>query len=199
MSSRLSRFIGHLNALEVTRKKVEHLYSSGKLVRRDIERIYEGLYLDAITSFEATLETLFIAYLTGGLSKRGVVPRVKVRSPMVARDILLGGERRFVDWLPYDKTESRAKAFFRGGRPFTDLNDDKKRILRHIIKIRNAIAHQSAHAIKQFEKLLDEEALPLPPRERTPAGFLRSRIDLTTTRYQFYVIQMVEIIRFLSS
>ena len=198
MSSRLSRFIGHLNALEATRKKVERLYSSGKLVRRDIERIYEGLYLDAITSFESTLETLFISYLTGSLSKRGVIPRVEVRSPTVARDMLLGGDRRFVDWLPYEKTENRAKAFFRGGRPFTDLDTNKKEVLKHVMKIRNAIAHQSAHAIGQFEKLLDEENLPLPPRERTPAGFLRSKIDPTTTRYQFYVAQIVEIIRFLS-
>jgi len=192
----LNRFEGHLRTLEMTRKKIERLYSQQLLVRRDVERVYEGLYLDAITSLEATIEDLFIRIVTGRSSPAGVVVRVSFNSSQVARDVMLGGERKYLDWLPYSRTEKRAKAFLRGGRPFTRLSSGDKRVLEEMLIIRNAIAHKSPHARKRFQEFASN--FPLISRERTPAGFLRSKIDPTTTRYQFYVSEMVRIIQLLS-
>jgi len=192
----LNRFEGHLRTLEMTRKKIERLYSQRLLVRRDVERVYEGLYLDAITSLEATIEDLFIRIVTGRSSPAGVVVRVSFNSSQVARDVMLGGERKYLDWFPYSRTEKRAKAFLRGGRPFTRLSSGDKRVLEEMLIIRNAIAHKSPHARKRFQEFASN--FPLVSRERTPAGFLRSKIDPTTTRYQFYVSEMVRIIQLLS-
>ena len=194
MSYLIKRFEGHLNALNTTRKKVEKLYARGLLVRRDIERIYEGIFLDAITSTEAMLENIFIQYLVSK-KNRGAIARIQVNSHNVARDVLLGGDKRYLDWLPYDKTEKRAKAFFRGGRPFTQLNSIYKQNLSEMLDIRNAIAHESSHAKAKFDKLIHGK--PLLPHEKTPSGYLRSKIDPDTTRYQFYASEMVGIIRYL--
>ena len=192
MSSLLKRFEGHLNALNTTRKKVEGLQIKGFLVRRDIERIYEGIFLDAITSMEAMLEKMFIRYLMAKDSSMAI-SRIQVKSPIVAREILLGGDKKYLDWLPYEKTEKRARAFLRAGRPFTQLDDTYKKTLSEMLVIRNAIAHQSSHAEARFEKMISGQ--PLLPHEKTPAGYLRSKIDPSTTRYQFYVAEMAVIIR----
>ena len=190
-----SRLAGHLRTLEQTRKKIEGLFRKGLLVRRDVERVYEGLYLDAVTSFEAAIEDLFIRIITNRASPTGVTARVSFRSSQIARDIMLGGERKYLDWFPYNKTEQRAKAFLRGGQPFTRLSSTQRNKLDDIIVIRNAIAHKSSHSKKKFQNLVN--SLPLHPREKTPAGFLRSRIDVNTTRYQFYSREMINIIRLL--
>lgn len=194
--SRLNDFRGHLRTLEMTRKKIERLYSQGLLVRRDIERVYEGLYLDAITSLEASIEDLFIRIITGRNLPTGVVLRVSFRSSQVARDVMLGGDRNHLDWFPYDKTEKRAKAFIRGGRPFTQLSSNDKGSLTEMLTIRNAIAHKSPHARKKFQNFVSN--FPLISREKTPAGFLRSKINVTTTRYQFYTTEMIRIVQLLS-
>ena len=194
--STLSRFPGHLSTLEMTRKKIERLCSQGCLVRRDVERVYEGLYLDAITSLEATIEDLFIRIITGRSLPTDVVVRVLFNSSQVARDVVLGGERRYLDWFPYNRTEKRAKAFLRGGRPFTQLSAAEKKVLEEMLIIRNAIAHKSPHARKRFQAFVTN--FPLISRERTPAGFLRSKISMTTTRFQFYAFEMVRIIQLLS-
>jgi len=44
---------------------METLLGKGIIVRRDIEQIYNGLYLDAVCSFERFIEGLFIGLLVG--------------------------------------------------------------------------------------------------------------------------------------
>lgn len=134
------KFIGHLKTLELTRAKIEQLFNRGLLVRRDVERVYEGLYLDAIASLELSLEELFIQILTGRGPSRSVVARVTFRSGQVARDVMLGGERKYLDWLPYERTEKRAKAFLRSGEPFTNIGTSNKRTIEELLSIRHAIA-----------------------------------------------------------
>jgi hypothetical protein len=193
--------VGHYKYLEKTRTKMERLFNSSALVRRDIEQVYAGLYLNAVTSFEQFLESLFIGLLAERISPSldTVVPRVTFRSDRVARDVVHSG-RNYVDWLPYSYTEQRAKVFFRGGRPFSLLTPDEKRTIERIMYTRNSIAHQSKYSQMVFEsKVLG--SLPLAPRERTPTGFLRSRFRTAPvqTRYELYVTEMAAIARKLCS
>lgn len=189
------KFVGHLRTIEFTRTRIEQLFLRGMLVRRDAERVYEGLYLDAITSFESSIEDLFIQVLTGQFTSRGVATQVRVHSKQVARDILLGGGRKYLDWLPYDRTEERAKAFLRAGEPFTRLGRPEKRTIEELLIVRNAIAHKSQYSKDRFIQLIS--VFPLLPRERTPAGFLRSNIDPSTNRYQYYIAEMARMIQLL--
>lgn len=184
-----TNFIGHLNYLEMTRSKMEYLFSRNQIVRRDIEQIYTGLYMEVVTSLETLIEKLFIGLLVGNLIHRSsnVIPRVTFRSSLVAREIVYGG-RRYADWLPYDRTEKRANAFFRRGVPFTLLDNTEKNNIDNILCIRNAIAHKSNYSLEKFrEKIIGQSILM--PRERTPAGYLRSkfRIAPVQTRYELLV------------
>jgi hypothetical protein len=76
------KFIGHLNYLEKTRAKMEKLLTTGAIVRSDIEQVYAGLYLEAITSLERLIENLFIGLLVGRIapSSSEIVPRVSFKS-----------------------------------------------------------------------------------------------------------------------
>jgi hypothetical protein len=65
--SLVNDLVAHLKSLEWTRTKMERLLSEGAIVRRDIEKVYKGLYLDAITSFEGLVEELFLGLLVGRL------------------------------------------------------------------------------------------------------------------------------------
>jgi hypothetical protein len=191
-------FASHLNRLEMTRAKMELLLFDGTIVRRDIEQVYEGLYLEAITSFENFLESLFIGLLVGKIthSSSSVVPRVVIKSYRVARDVAFGGQN-YVDWFPYDnKTLRRAKAFFRNGMPFSKLTRAEMREIERFLCIRNAIAHKSKHAKRVFEDKV-VAITSLPPRERTFAGFLRSvfRITPRQTQYEILISEMASIAR----
>lgn len=78
VSVHFNSFVIHLNNLEKTRKKMESLLLKRIVVRRDIEQVYEGLYMSSITSFENWIEDLFIGLLVGRLKhySSSVAPRV---------------------------------------------------------------------------------------------------------------------------
>ena len=173
-----------MRKFEKSRKKLEHLLRVGHVTRHDVNLFYEGIFLKTITSFESLLEELFIGLLTGGIETgRNVCPRAQFKSHVVARDITFGG-RAYVDWLPYRHTEKRAKAFFRGARPFSRLDNSDKTELDRMLIIRNCVAHQSRAARNKFKNEVIGST-PLLPSEQTPAGYLRSVLGLTPTRTQY--------------
>lgn len=185
---------GHLRRLNSTRRKLEQLFSVGKIKRHDIEQVYVGLYLDAIVSFERFVEELFLGYLTGRIATSGQVhPRVTFISVNVARDVVCSG-KNYVDWFPYDFTIKRANAFFRAGIPFTALSNPDKKTIEQMMCIRNALAHKSNHSLKLFENNVLGN-LHLIKNERSPSGYLRSlfRISPDQTRYENLVIEMAQI------
>lgn len=201
-STVFSNFNSRLHALEITRSKVERLASRGELVRRDVEKVYESLFLKAFTELESNIEELFIGLLTKRIlpSSRDIIPRIVFKSDLVAREIVYGG-RNYFDWFPYDRTIMLSEAFFRAGRPFTELDNADRRKCENLLLIRNAIAHNSAHATRQFiNKVIG--ATPLLSRERTPSGFLRSQIvslSSSQTRFEFFMMEMRALVQKLSS
>lgn len=183
----LGKFQRSLQRLDYTRDRMERLFSQGQIRRADLDTVYEALFLRAVTSFEGFLEDLFMAILVG----RATYSRQRVRVLMSAssRDalmqILLQGNA-FMNWLPFSHTEKRAKLYLKDGRPFTDLNDGDKSQLKTITVIRNAIAHKSDHAISEFNRTVIS-SLSLLQNERSPAGFLRSRIASGPAQSRFEV------------
>jgi hypothetical protein len=178
-------YISRLGSFDRARAKIERLVRGGHVTRHEAALFYEGIFLRTVTTFEGLMEDLFVGLLAEGLRpSRNVLPRVTFRSHAVARDVMLGG-RAYVDWLPYHHTEKRAEAFFRGGLPFCNLENDDKRELERIILIRNAVAHQSRDARQKFERKVIAGA-PVLAIERTPAGYLRSvfRTAPDQTRYE---------------
>jgi len=188
---------GHLRYIDQTRKSIERLFHQNVIKKKDLELVYKGLFLDAVTSFELFFEQLFIGLLTKNLthSSRSVNPRVMFKSRKVCREVILG-ERSYVDWIPYNFTEKRAKSYFTNGLPFTFLDKTEKDNIQDIQTIRNAIAHSSNYAIKKFEREV-LSGVSLPRRESTPVGYLRHVFISAPpqTRYEKHIIDIALIAR----
>ncbi len=190
-ATELNSFHNSLKNLDYTRKKMERLFSERRIVKRDLESVYESLFLRAVTSFESFLEALFIAILREKVTYTGarVSVRIKTTPKGAIWDILLQRDQ-YLTWLPYNNTEDRAKLYLKDGRPFSDLTDGDRSTIMTITTIRNAIAHKSEHAMGQFRnKVIGSMALL--PQERSPAGFLRSPVrGGQQNRFQVYVAEL---------
>jgi hypothetical protein len=143
------------------------------MARRDIEQVYVGLYLDAVVSFELFLEKLFIGILSGRIisPRKTVKPKVKFTSERVVKPIVFSG-KKFADWLPYGRTQERARLYFYRGLPFSSLKKEDIEKIDNIMVIRNVFAHRSSHSLKRFKNDIIGDT-PLNRVERTPAGYLR--------------------------
>jgi hypothetical protein len=155
-----------------------------------------------VTSFEAFLENLFVAIL----ERRARYPRyrqVSLRMTAISRQaleqILLQGDQ-YLDWLPFKRTEGRAKMYLDKGKPFTDLTDAHKSTIKTITTIRHAIAHRSSYAMAEFQRtVIGSRARTLLRGERSPAGFLQSSTASTpsTNMFQAYVGELGRIAQIL--
>ena len=168
--------------------KIENLRGRNLVSIKDTERAYIGAFLEYYSHLENSIEKLFVGLLRGALrsSNKSVRARVSVKSSTVASHIVIG-DRRYVDWLPYHRyTIPRARAFFSGGRPFTELDKYDIGALDAFMVIRNALVHHSAHASRRFIREF-VDGRNLPPKQQTPAGYLRGAhtVGLTRMSHQF--------------
>lgn len=188
----LNKLVSSLGRLDYTRKRMEVLFQSNFIVTRDVHSVYEALFLRAITSFEVFLEEQFIAIMRGRATydPGRVTVRMTATSRQALMDILLRGEQ-YMTWLPFSQTERRANIYLRGGKPFSELTDGDKSMIRTITTIRNAIAHRSTHATEEFKRTVIGSRT-LRPSEKTPAGFLRAQARAAPTRnfFEVYVSEL---------
>ncbi len=186
----IARFLRMLQSIQRTQLRVERLSARKVLAIRDVETLYEGLFLRCVTAFEGLIECVFFQALRGQIGTKTVGGKITARSNAVLRDVLLDG-RDYLEWLPYTRTLDRAKRYLRGGRPFTQIENDDLDKLAQIARIRNAVAHSSKHAREVFRKKVIAN-VALLPREQTPAGFLRSsfRSAPAMTRFEMFVAEL---------
>ncbi len=167
-------FSAKLALLEQTRVKVENLLQQGHLSQSDIEAVYAGLFIDAFTEFEALVECLFLGLFDHSLRSKiqPTTPLFRVTPKSFSRAVVFDGDS-YVDWLPVqDKAIPRAKRFLTGGLPFANLALAEKQDLKNAHLLRNALAHRSDAATKNFLSSINQQALL--PHEKTPRGYLRS-------------------------
>lgn len=198
-------FRSRTSNLSAARVRIDGLLASGTIPQRDAEEIYRGLFLGLLVSFEHALEDLFIGLLVPSRGytslDRRVHPRITLRSREIAWDLLFQEvkqrDKRYIDWVPLERTTRLAGAFFTGGRPFSYLTDAARpvalaqtpQLVSNAQLIRNALAHPSRAAQSKFERIV----LPsgLLPRERRPAGFLMGTGPQGTPRIEFYAEQLL--------
>jgi hypothetical protein len=178
----LNSYFSKLRSLEQIRNKQETLFTNAQIARRDIEEVYAAIYLDAMASFEALIEDLFIGLLTGQVRSRhpDVHNRVLIRHYGVARDVFFRDRSHFT-WLPFGNTVEAAKIFFTAGRPFTLVTNDQKTNLSRCVTLRHAIAHHSYFALNKFRQEVIRD-LSLLPRDKRPSSFLRSQFGLAPVK-----------------
>ena len=188
MPQLLADFHRRLTELEHTRSRMESLYASGNVAKRDVLIIYEALFIRAVSGFEHFCEELFFAIVSRRIqySRSRVSIRIKCKSE-VMREIILQGDK-YLDGLPYERTERRAELYLAEGKPFTELTSADRSLLQTVVTIRHAIAHSGDHAKQKFHKQVIGSQ-KVGHGERTPAGFLRSqfRDSPVQNRFQVYV------------
>lgn len=199
-AAELAVFHRSLQRIDRTRSRMESLHTKGSVTKTDLEYVYEALFLRAVTSFESYLEQLFISILLG----RSNYPRGKIRVLMQARSrnsllAILKQNDNYLDWLPYRKTEDRARLYIKDGCPFSEMSSANKSLVMEIVHTRNAIAHKSDHALRTFQGKVIGSRLLLR-NEKTPAGFLRSpsRASPRQLRFEIYLAELGRIAATLS-
>lgn len=160
----------------------------------DKNQVVAGAYVSYLTFFEAQVEALFVGLITGRHSHPN--PAVKATLPMpnpkIAKSMITGG-RNYVDWLPYNAhTVKRAPVFLLEGRPFTDLSNIRRTTLDNASVLRNALAHQSDHALRRFEAEFVTGKI-LPVSQRKPPGYLRGSHSLGRNRLEVQLSELVAI------
>jgi hypothetical protein len=115
----------------------------------------EAAFLQMFKSWEYFFEESVIAYLCGRLASDGnsVVCHIRTPSDDIARKILYQ-ERPYLEWTDVDKVRDRLRMYFPApnrieGAIIPNLVD-----LRHITRVRNAIAHVSHPSRKAFQDLV---------------------------------------------
>jgi hypothetical protein len=189
-------------SLDLTRQKVELLYSRGQIVLRDKRQFYEGLFLKTHVLFENFIEELFYGLLVKNSSivtPSSIIPKIEIKSHLIAREIIELG-RNYVDWIPYEKTLNLASLFFRGGKPFALLNPNERDDILKVNIIRNVLAHESRYSHERFERHVLGTS-PIPTSERKPADYLMGiyRIHPRQTRYELYAVKLSQIANKLTS
>lgn len=195
MSKPLETFSKAARRGERFRRQCESLIQSDQLGVSYADYIYEVIFLSIFVAFEEFLEGLFIELMCGRHIPRNCTfkRRVEFVSPSVARENLYAG-RSYVDLLPFDNALRKAEIFFRGGRPFSELQAPEKRDLSFAYAIRNCVAHKSRASIKSFREQLGKRHA-LPPADQTPARYLRSGFSARQTRFEAEVGNLIFIAR----
>lgn len=179
---------GKARSIELHVRRLDRARDNGHLTVHDLDIAYAGAFLTWCTSVEGSLERLFVGLLVGRLELgANVKPLIGVKSDRVAHAVVRG-ERSYVDWLPFDRTSRRAASFLAGGRPFSDLSNPHVKAFARSQKIRNAIAHESAHALKVFQTEF-VVGRGLPPWQQRPGGYLRGQHAGSQTRLEFLMTE----------
>ena len=185
----------HARGLNLYLGRLERLTRGGTVPSADVQRAYAGAFLSFYVDLERGIEDVFMGLLMGRLTvtRPQVRSLVAIDSEVVARRVVRG-DRRFVDWLPYQLTRDRAEAFFSNGEPFASISETQARPLERVRIVRNALAHGGGHAVRLFEKTFTD-GVALPPEQRRPAGYLRGQHAVWQTRFEYLLADAVLVVK----
>ena len=156
--------------------RMSDLRARGQLTSTEEDLIYESAFLASCGQFEAILKVLLQEFVCGVPSStpQALHALVRPRSRQ-AFDVVLRQGRPFAECLPYDKLADLAKLYLRDGRPFTDIGvvmPAERQLLSEAVLVRNAIAHRSDYAMRQFRTKVPGVDR-LPPNRQFPGPHLK--------------------------
>ncbi len=202
MTTPLKRLTFALRQIEQSRKMVA---SGPDLKRRDLDFVYQGLFLFAVKKFEAFLEEQLIGLSAGTIKwpPRRVDGKMQKAKPVLegaseatVRDIMYG-TNDYLKLLPIDHCIELAEPFLRDGFPFSLIKGEDKARLTRCLAVRNLIAHESSAARRKFEKVVLART-QLPTYRRNAAGYLRANFAGSQTYFEHELSALLHIARTLS-
>jgi hypothetical protein len=174
-----------LNSFKRKAQRAESLTNEGlRLFRRNqlsqasLDALFTSSFLSLHSHFEIFLEDLFFSTVTGSSGIADCEPQVIFESREQAQQIFLATQS-YINWMPYEKGAQKfTRRAYKSGSPFARLRrqPDEQSVLKEISSLRNAIAHQSRHSLREVEHLTK----PMRPRRRNVAGYLQNRVQGST-------------------
>ena len=157
-------FIGEVNSLGL---RSPHLYSA-----------YELAFLKTFTAWETFIEDVFIAYMTGHITRK-CKPKTYLKkiTKEHAYD-LLKGVRDYPDWTRMDQVLKLADLYFIDGAPFHLPLSRINTIFNEMKKIRDAISHVSSNSRDTFLGIIRAN-LTSYDKNMTPGEFLSRNTQRT--------------------
>ncbi|MEV4266639.1 hypothetical protein [Kribbella sp. NPDC049584] len=170
-----ANFDNEIEALRETLNEAAAANAGAHLGPTAYGSVVEMVHLGAVRLFEAFLEDLFYACLLGRSGLDDVEPIIPNLDQTTADAILYSdraGKNRYLDWLPYESTLTRATTYLLNGNPFSRIQyrDAEMRVLKEAVIVRNAVAHSSSHSLGELKKLAQAKSYQV---ER-PADYLLS-------------------------
>lgn len=191
--SPLEKLENRLEEILQTRRRLHLQFDRRRITSRDLDAVYESLFLQAVVAFETYCERMFFAIVTGQTrySRNKFVCRLGTLSDETARIIVLQ-QKQYLDWLPWDRVAERCKLYFQAkgnaaiacGRPFIEVLNTDSGLVHRVVRIRNAIAHSSDSSMKLFQSDVVKVAAVTAS---TPAEFLRGLHAAGQTRLENYI------------
>lgn len=126
----------------------------------DVHKLSEGLFLSALTYWEALCRDLMVTDVATAntSSLRAEIKKFRTKNaPYRLAEKLLNHPdhpEKFVEWSSFESIISRANEFLGDQQHRYTLTDAEKKNLVKIKKIRNAIAHKSDKAWENFSSLI---------------------------------------------
>jgi hypothetical protein len=167
------RFCHQARRLQNCCTRVEKEFMRGRLQVSDVELVYTSSFLSIVARWEAFLEEALLQAVCAK-TRTPIASRrlVRVEDKDRLRDVLLFPDRDYVSLTSVTAGKKMYGLFLRDSRPFSAISEQNLTYIQQAIFIRNAIAHESAHALGQFKKKVPGvEALA--SNRRNPGNFLR--------------------------
>lgn len=187
----LRQYEFRLREIRRTVTNIERAYAAGSLVRRDLDKVYKGLLLEAVVGLERCLEEVLVGLVCGAVTHpRPAIPVQVFRNRQAASQIVNRG--RYEDFLPIDRLERLSKVYFRSGaNPMLGCPAAVKQEVDKALCVRNYIAHQSKFSERKWR---DEVVQPtiLPPRNRDLLGYFRFGHSATVTKFEYHCGELLK-------
>ena len=160
------KFVGEIDAAPSNAESSNH----------QADAYAEALFLRAFTAYENDIEKLFLHYVTGGASLKGLKAKsyIRVTDETLARKLTRAGWK-FLSWSKPQHIRATAENYIENGWPVSDMMNAKSQELSDCERVRNRIAHnshesRSALNLVQRNLLGTERLFPI-----TPGQLLRIR------------------------
>ena len=154
----------------------------------DVELLYSSCFASVFSQWEVFLEDVLFETVCGTESKKpGNARYVEFQSKERFRRIILPGGDSYLSIATVEKAQTFASRFVQEGRPISRVSPQHCSHIGQAVLIRNAIAHDSRPAKKNFkEKVPGVRALPSGKQQ--PGSFLRHmfRVQPNRRRYEIY-------------
>lgn len=177
----------------LTEKRIKNIRAQNNayIANRDLELMYDAMFLKSITIFESFIEELFIGLLYDNYklnTKKKVQKHIFPNRKLVLN--FLKHKNSYIEVMPYSKLKDTSNVFFREDNPFLSISENSKNSLNEIYIIRNAIAHKSQFAELKFKKLMANKGVSSPKIYNSPARYLKTLNSPDRSTFNNYILEL---------